>query len=159
MRYFLDTEFSERGSRYPVELISIGIVAEDGREFYAHSAEYDIDECSDWVETNVLPWVTGVPPMSLRSIAESVKAFVGDDEPEFWGYYADYDWVVFAQMFGTMMDLPENWPMYCRDIKQWCDQLGNPKLPVQDSAEHNALHAARWNKVAYEFLANMSKSA
>lgn len=152
MKYFIDTEFSERGARFPAELISIGIVAEDGREFYAHSASYDIGGCSEWVQENVLPHVQGEPTMSLWSIAESIKIFVGSTEPEFWGYYADYDWVVFAQIFGTMMDLPSGWPMYCRDIKQWCDQLGNPKLPEQSSTEHNALHDARWNHIAWKFL-------
>lgn len=157
MKYFLDTEFSERGPLFPVELISIGIVSEDGREFYAHSANYDIEACSDWVKVNVLPQVQWEAPMSRWTIAESVKLFVGDDpSPEFWGYYADYDWVVFCQMFGTMMDLPTGWPMYCRDLKQWADQLGNPTLPAQSTAEHKALNDARWNKLAWEFLANES---
>ena len=152
MRYFLDMEFSERGSRYPLELISLAIVAEDGREFYAHSANYDVSGCNDWVRENVLPHLTSQPPMSLWSIAEAVKLFIGDDKPEFWGYYADYDWVVFCQMFGTMINLPTGWPMYCCDIKQWCDSLGNPKLPVQTSAEHNALNDAHWNREAWQFL-------
>jgi hypothetical protein len=42
--------------------------------------------------------------------------------------------------------------MYTRDIKQLCDDLGNPKLPEQGEGEHNALYDARWNKLAYEFL-------
>lgn len=73
-------------------------------------------------------------------------------KPEFWAYYADYDWVVFCQLFGTMMDLPKGFPMYCRDIKQECDRLGNPKLPEQGKGEHNALEDARWNRKAWEFL-------
>ena len=104
MKFFLDTEFSERGPKFPIELISIGIVAEDGREFYAHSVDYDVANCNAWVKENVLPYVASEPPMSLWSIAESVKLFVGGDKPQFWGYYADYDWVVFAQIFGTIID-------------------------------------------------------
>ena len=46
--------------------------------------------------------------------------------------------------------------MYCRDLKQLCDSLGNPKLPDQTSTEHNALNDARWNKQAYEFLVRQS---
>lgn len=42
--------------------------------------------------------------------------------------------------------------MYCRDIKQLCDSLGNPKLPVQGKGEHHAIADARWNRKAYEFL-------
>src|SRR5258708_4137292 len=70
-------------------------------------------------------------------------------KPELWGYYSAYDHVAFCQLFGTMMDLPPNFPMYTRDIKQWCDALGNPNLPEQGKGEHNALADARWNKIAW----------
>lgn len=164
MKYFLDTEFSERGPRHPVELISIGIVAEDGREFYAVSNEFDASTVNEWVKKNVLPHTfveTDGAYMihTLSRIAEEIKAFIGNDKPEFWGYYADYDWVIFAQLFGTMMDLPDGYPMYCRDLKQWCDQIGSPKLPEQDSTEHNALHDARWNRKVYDFLLAVSGPA
>ena len=46
----------------------------------------------------------------------------------------------------------KKYPMYCRDIKQLCDSVGNPKLPEQDRSEHNALNDARWNKIAFDFL-------
>lgn len=159
MKYFIDTEFIESGPKKPIQLISIGIVAEDGRTLYAISSEFDRRDASQWVKDNVLiqldPAETNAKwcePISV--IAAAVDGFVGDDKPEFWGYYADYDWVVFAQMFGTMMDLPKRFPMYCRDIKQLCDDKGNPKLPEQGNGEHNALADAKWNKVAWEFLQN-----
>lgn len=41
MRYAYDTEFLEDGST--IELISIGIVAEDGREYYAVNADFRWD--------------------------------------------------------------------------------------------------------------------
>jgi 3' exoribonuclease, RNase T-like len=153
MRYFIDTEFNERGCRFPIELISIAIVAEDGREFYAHSAYYNPEDCNQWVKEHVLSQVESEPPMSLWSISQSIKEFIGnDDKPEFWGYYADYDWVVFCQIFGTMAHLPKGFPMYCRDIKQLCDDLGNPKLPKQTSVTHHALNDARWNFEAWKML-------
>lgn len=153
MRYFLDTEFIERGPKFPVTLISIGIVREDGATLYCVSAEFKDEDASEWVKQNVLSQIPrDYPRYSLQSIAIEIKAFVRKDKPEFWGYYADYDWVVFAQVFGTMMDLPEGFPMYCRDLKQLCDDMGNPELPKQDSREHNALSDAKWNMVAYNFL-------
>jgi len=102
MRYFLDTEFIESGPYRPIQLISIGIVAEDGREFYAVSRDFNPDDASEWVKENVLsgidtPWTERMP---LSVIGAAVDGFVGDDKPEFWGYYADYDWVVFCQIFG-----------------------------------------------------------
>lgn len=150
MRYFLDTEFIERPCT--IDLISIGIVSEDGREFYAESSNTDWTHANDWVWANVVPHLHG-RKLSLATIAKDVRSFVddGDSAPEFWGYYADYDWVVFCWLFGPMIDLPDGWPMYCRDIKQLCDASGNPALPAQ-VGEHHALADARWNKRAFDFL-------
>ena len=161
MKYWLDTEFIEDGKT--IDLISIGIVAEDGREFYALNFDCDYDKASEWVKENVL---SQIPPKPIDGkLATSphpwlhkddfkiaIKDFIRDRKPELWGYYADSDWVVFCQLFGTMMDLPQGFPMYCRDIKQWCDDLGNPSLPEQGKGEHNALADAKWNKSAWEFL-------
>lgn len=157
MRYFIDTEFIESGPYKPVQLISIGIVCEDGRELYRQSSEFCSADASQWVRDNVLAQLDPRGEYhSLKEIAHAILEFVWPDQerpnPEFWGYYADYDWVVFCQIFGTMMDLPDGFPMYCRDIKQLCDDKGNPKLPDQASGEHNALADAKWNKVAWEFL-------
>jgi hypothetical protein len=160
MKWFLDTEFIEAGRLYPLQLISIGLVCEDGREFYAVSGEFSEPLASDWVRANVFPQLGSGWRMTCREIAGQVAEFVrGDSAPEFWGYYADYDWVVFCQLFGSMIDLPKGWPMYCHDIKQWCDSLGNPRLPEQASGQHNALNDARWNKRAYEFLADRAQAS
>ena len=48
MRYFIDTEFMESGHLFPITLLSIGIVAEDGREFYAVNGEADQTLANDW---------------------------------------------------------------------------------------------------------------
>jgi hypothetical protein len=153
MKYFLDTEFLENGPSFPLILLSIGIVDENGREFYAVNADAPLELANDWVKANVIPHLGG-PQVGIKTIGSHVLPWIGLDagKPEFWGYYADYDWVVFCQLFGTMMDLPKGWPMYCRDIKQLCDSLGNPKLPKQTSTEHNALADAKWNLEAYKFL-------
>ncbi len=152
MRYFLDTEFIESGPYYPIQLISIGIVSEDEREFYRVSNEFNPKIANEWVRDNVLNNLGNSTPISLKQIASDIKEFCPDIKPQFWGYYADYDWVVFCQIFGSMMQLPKGWPMYCRDIKQLCFHLGDRELPKQNSTEHNALNDARWNKKAYEFL-------
>lgn len=148
MKIWFDTEFIEDGKT--IDLISIGAVREDGAQFYRENINCDFTRASEWVRANVLPHLTG-SQMGRRQLARDLQDFVGE-KPEFWGYYADYDWVVLCQLFGTMMDLPKGWPMYCRDLKQLCDSLGNPKLPEQGKDEHHALGDARWNKLAYEFL-------
>lgn len=160
MRYFIDTEFIERGPHYPIQLISIGIVCEDGREFYAESSEYDKDSASNWVRENVFPRLVAKVPVSLKEMANKIFDFISctGQPPQFWAYYADYDWVVFCQIFGSMVDLPTGWPMYCRDIKQWYDDLDNPpRLPSHGDGEHNALDNARWNMRAWKVLNYHSK--
>lgn len=179
MRYWLDTEFIEDGKT--IDLISIGIVAEDGREYYAINYNCDRSKANDWVKKNVLQYL---PPEPLPCLYPSKKTFQESDiyrqgwrvreliadevvefcnpekygKPEFWAYYADYDWVALCQLFGTMMDLPKGFPMYCRDIKQECDRLGNPQLPEQGEGEHHALADAKWNRQAWEFLQALGKA-
>ena len=51
-RYFYDCEFIEDGRL--VDLVSIGVVDEFGREFYAVSTEYDDSRAVPWVRRNVL---------------------------------------------------------------------------------------------------------
>lgn len=53
MKYFLDTEFIEDGES--IDLISIGIVAEDGRELYLQNADCRFPKANDWVARHVFP--------------------------------------------------------------------------------------------------------
>ncbi|MDF2825349.1 MAG: hypothetical protein K0R68_2757, partial [Mycobacterium sp.] len=53
MRFFYDTEFIDNGRT--IELISIGVAAEDGREYYGVSNEFPPEQAGKWVRTNVLP--------------------------------------------------------------------------------------------------------
>lgn len=163
MRFWFDTEFIEDGKT--IDLLSIGIVAEDGRELYLESLEADWSKASDWVKANVLPALGKGPTVGREEAKLRVLEFVseypittGPTKPEFWAYYADYDWVALCQLFGTMMDLPKGWPMYCRDVKQLCDDLGNPPLPKQGKGEHHALADAKWTRVAWEFLVRKAQA-
>ena len=147
MKIWFDTEFIEDGKT--IELISIGMVAEDGREYYAEVAECDHSRADAWVRSNVLVHLTG-ETKSRAQIAQDIIAFCGPS-PEVWAYYADYDWVALCQLFGRMIDLPEGWPMYCRDLKQLSD-MWNRELPKQEGMEHHALADARWTKMAWESI-------
>lgn len=151
MRYFFDTEFIEDGKT--IDLMSIGIVAEDGREYYAESSECDLSKADEWVKKNVVAHLVGGSAVRTRAeIRAEILAFIGADKPEFWAYYADYDWVVLCQLFGRMIDLPKGWPMYCRDLKQLADSLGNPPLPEQKAGHHHALADAQHARLRWEFL-------
>lgn len=166
MKYFYDTEFIEDGKT--IDLISIGIVAEDGRTYYAISKEFKPKKASQWVKDNVLSKLPSrkisfydSPRVkeewrawkSREQIKKDIIDFIGEDKPEFWAYYADYDHVALCQLFGKMIDLPKKYPMYTNDLKQLCMSKGNPKLPKIDN-EHNALDDAKWVKEMYKFLTN-----
>lgn len=156
--WMIDCEFSERGPDYPIELISIALVSDDGREYYAaNQAAHPhcpgiAQTCPSWVKTHVIPFLPA-PDSPEWKTRTQIKADIIDlvtansERPEFWGYYADYDWVIFAQLFGTMIDLPPGWPMFCRDLKQHMEEY---RVSAQDMPpdppgfiEHHALHDAR----------------
>lgn len=153
MNWFIDTEFDENGKT--IELISIALVSEDGREYHAVSSEFDPEACNDWVKANVLPRL----PLKGRKTRAEIKTEVaalllaGGVKPKIWGYYADYDWVVFCQLFGRMVDLPDGMPMLCHDIVQEMSRLGVKRadLPANDGA-HDALEDARWIKATWSQL-------
>jgi hypothetical protein len=151
----LDTEFYEDGKT--IDLISIGLVHEDGSELYLESAEADLERAAadPWMAKNVLPHLTG-ERVTRAQIREEILRFVGPS-PEFWAYYADYDWVVLCQLFGRMVDLPQGWPMFCMDLKQEATRLGVP-LPPAPAGEHNALEDARWVRLAYQELEPLATS-
>ncbi|NEO87060.1 MAG: 3'-5' exoribonuclease [Spirulina sp. SIO3F2] len=156
MRYFFDTEFIEDG--HTIELISLGIVAADGREFYAISAEYDRDRADPWLHDHVFDKleipslaIHATTPLPRSDICDQLLAFVQpatDPELEIWGAWCAYDWVVVRQLFGKMVAGPPAWPKFCFDVIQWATQLGltiealTPAPPYQ----HNALVDARWTQ-------------
>lgn len=151
MKIWFDTEFIEDGKT--IDLISIGMVREDGSQLYLENLSANYSRASQWVKDNVIVHLDiAQHGVAHEEIGSKVLAFVGDEKPEFWGYYADYDWVALCQLYGTMMDLPKGFPMFCRDVKQLCVSLGDPELPKQLGPEHNALADALWTKHAWEFL-------
>lgn len=165
MRYFLDTEFLENPALRTIDLISIGIVAEDGREYYAINLDFDSGTADEWVRSNVLAKLPPRPkrgkPLggrrshawrTLDQIRSDVIEFIGKEPPEFWGYYASYDWVVFCWLFGRLIDLPHGYPSYCRDIKQLMDYARVESIPFGSESEHSAISDARWNRKAHNWL-------
>ena len=58
MKYWFDTEFIEDGET--IDLMSIGVIAEDGARYYAELEECDLSKASEWVQENVIPHLSGV---------------------------------------------------------------------------------------------------
>lgn len=156
MRFWFDTEFYENGRT--IDLISIGVVCEDDSEFYAEVEGFDFAKTDTWIHKNVVPYLTG-ETMRKEDIGKALYDFVMSrtNKPEFWAYYADYDWVVFCQLYGRMIDLPKGFPMYCNDLKQEMARLGVLKISVQNEIEHNALADAKWARDAHAWIERNTK--
>lgn len=76
-----------------------------------------------------------------------------EDYVEFWGYYADYDWVVFCWIFGRMIDLPEGFPMFCHDIKQDMPSTFNKDdYEFKTLPDHTALTDTYYQRELYHFV-------
>lgn len=155
MLYFLDEEFIEDG--HTIDLVSIGLVCEDGREFYAERGEAELSRASDWVKANVLPHLRGGEWLTSRNvIASALRRFVaaGDGPPEFWSWCGAYDWVALCQLYGPMIAKPEGWPNYCRDLQQELDRFGitDDQLPPHPGTAHDALADAWWHRDIYMWL-------
>ena len=166
-RFFLDTEFIEDGRT--IDLVSIGVVAETGAEFYAVSTEAELHRASPWVRQNVLPKLPSYASevwMTREAIQTRLNAFVDratcvrkdgiyshHEAPEFWADHGHYDWVAVCQLFGTMVHLPTRWPKLCLDLEQLSIAKGSPSRPAQDpKGVHCALEDARYALELHRFL-------
>ncbi len=153
MKYWIDTEFNAKP--FAIDLISIGLVAEDGREFYAESSVVDWSKASRWKLENVRPQLNG-EGITRDEISYGLRNFTdGDQQPMFWGYFPAYDWVAFVSPFGDHEELPFHYPQLCLEIKQWAIEFGDPELPHQKGNRHHALADARWTMEAWAFLAGL----
>ncbi|WP_313813010.1 3'-5' exoribonuclease domain-containing protein [Glutamicibacter sp.] len=157
MKYFYDTEFLEDGKT--IELISIGIVAQDGREYYAvnRDANWEAIENDAWLMTNV---VAQLPIFNVQTwkfkerIRDEVPAFLTADHtpPELWAWYSAYDHVALAQLFGRMINLPTGIPMFTNDVRSLSTWTGIDRLPKQPIGLHDALADARHARAMYDHI-------
>lgn len=155
MRYWFDTEFHDDGR--VIDLISIGVVAEDGREYYAVSADYDPTRADAWLRANVLPHLGDTPPQRRQTIKQELEAFFSQGgTPEFWADCGEYDWIVLRQLFGSLIQWPAGWPILAMDIEQWRLQRGAPAFPPQAAGRHNALADARHTRACWDWLNSLA---
>lgn len=148
VRFFYDTEFIEDGRT--IELVSIGVVAEDGREYYAVSTGFDPSKAGQWVRDNVLgklPNPSSSEWKSPEAIRDELTEFLtaGPGPVELWAWVGAYDHVVLAQLYGDMTAMPRALPRYTNELKQYWVMAGKPALPRVPSGNHDALVDARFN--------------
>ena len=134
MKLFFDTEFT--GLHKGTTLVSIGIVTENGKRFYAEFSDCDESQCDDWIKENVLKHtiLAGNDTLAARlgednnttvvigskadirhELGEWLKQF---GELQFVSDVCHYDMVLLIDIFGGAFDLPKNVSAVCHDINQ-----------------------------------------
>lgn len=157
--YCYDTRFLEDG--YTIDLISIGIVCDDGREYYAvnFDADWGRIQKDDWLIDNVsIGQVKNGEWPNMRDarvkpkwvIANEVREFIlesprSGDTPHLWSYYGAYDYVALVQLFGKMTSIPDGIPMFTHELKQLMETMPGSWEPPPNGGEHDALADARWS--------------
>lgn len=157
MKIFLDVELVERGRDLPLQLVSIGMVREDGTEFYRVNPECLSNVAKHpWLSVNVAPYLpmkASTPGIlewneehdeyiyvarSLDQLIDDVLAFVQETaSPEIWAHRGQYTHVVFHQLFGSMNEQPAGIPMDTRDIQELVLQDPGLELPPEPWRIHH----------------------
>jgi hypothetical protein len=155
VRFFYDTEFIEDGRT--IDLVSIGVVDERGREFYAVSTEFNPDKAGPWVRDNVLdklPSPADPAWCDRATIRDRLMRFLSRDRErvELWAWFAAYDHVALAQLWGDMPALPRELPRFTRELRQRWEDVGKPSLPPPPTDAHDALADARHNLARWRVI-------
>lgn len=122
MQVWFDTEFSaiDKINGVPM-LISIGCIAQDGREFYAELSDtWHPDNCSDFVVQNVLPLLNGGEcRMREAELAVRLKDWIeslSDKEVILRSDAPFFDWPWVEQLFQFYGCWPKNLRRKCGTI-------------------------------------------
>lgn len=152
MRLFVDTEFTDF---IDCELISIGLVSEDGRhEFYAEVADYDRQKCNAHVQAGIWPLLGKTPEAVIPRavLAKQLRTwFAGLPDHLTIASDAYQDWELLVDVLDG--ELPANIrgredlrgladpSVFHRAVCQYHAQPGQPW--------HHALHDARAHRAGW----------
>ena len=172
-RIYFDTEFT--GLHQNTTLISLGMISECGKEFYAEFTDYDKFQVDDWLQENVISKL--ILPHDLGGNGIGVDGYVGDklfirtelerwlsqfERIEIWSDCLSYDWVLFCQLWGHAFNIPKNIYYIPFDICTSFKEKGiDPDINREkfglsehysEMPKHNALWDARVIKACHEKL-------
>lgn len=117
-KIFFDTEFT--GLHQNTTLISIGLVSEDNRTFYAELNDYDVLQCDDWIKEHAIDNLVMKPPKPGEE--EYYHAWRSKDNPLGQDIYNGYS----VQLRGdknTIKNELELWLSQFGDVEMWSDCL------------------------------------
>ncbi|MFC3106494.1 hypothetical protein ACFOFO_00725 [Undibacterium arcticum] len=149
MLIFLDTEFTDF---IDIELISIGLVSQDGREFYAERNDFDVAKCNNFVRAGILPMLTQNDSSVAMTRAELkvnllswLSQFRHQGEIQV-GFDYSTDWELFLDALDGEQP---SWigPALISDRIDQARRESYFQLP--GAKRHHALHDARANRHAF----------
>lgn len=176
-KIFFDTEFT--GLHQKTTLISIGLVSETGKTFYAEFSDYDHEQIDDWLQDNVLSRLTNQGMLhnsfeekegnarcfgNTRAIKEYLKSWLLQfEEIEMWSDYLSYDWMLFCELFGGALNIPGHiyyipfdictiFKQQGRDPDISREQFSGADKSPGDVLKHNALWDAQLIMQCYKTL-------
>lgn len=158
MKLFLDCEFSQLNR--DAKLISLGLVAESGQEFYVELLDtYTVSDCSEFVIQHVLPQLN--PALHGQIVANAQVSLIDflarfDEVLEICTDAPDWDW----DFFCDLAHVDHRWPahvinrptnlitLFSEAITDALQDVEFPDLP------HHALLDARILALLYKDLAS-----
>jgi len=172
VKVFFDTEFT--GLHQNTTLISIGLIAENGKTFYAEFDDYDKTQVSEWIRTNVIDNLIIHPDRKhYYRVTDNDEIYLGNSEHitdklqewlsnlgevEIWSDCLHYDWMLFINLWGNAFAIPSNVYYIPFDIctlmkiKGVDPDINREEFAGIEGAKHNALHDAKVIKACYEKL-------
>lgn len=133
MKIFMDSEFT--GLHKNTTLISIGMVSEDGKEFYAEFNDYDKTQVDEWIYENVISKLKNDGFKDNYKVEDGIRIFsYGNseynkkqllkwlqqfDKVEFVLDVGHYDFMLIIDLlFGNALDIPKWFSKSYIDINQ-----------------------------------------
>jgi len=145
MRLFVDTEFTDF---IDCDLVSIALVADDGREFYGERSDYDLASCNEFVRAAVLSQLGQYPDCvftreALRAaLVAWLEQFADESERVLCFDYAG-DW----ELLCDLLDGPPAGWQACQ-VGQLLDAGRQEDYYRDHRGRHHALVDARANRYA-----------
>ena len=152
MLIFFDTEFTELG--IDPKLISIGLIAEDGREFYAELSDTWMEkDASEFARHAVVPFLeNGSARMSLHELTCRLRNWIDDFEVSVTLVTdsLDWDWPWIIEVFSTLGTWPGNLAKYPVILRQDDDFASATEAAFSGGLRrHHALDDAKANRLAW----------
>lgn len=131
MNVYFDAEFT--GLHKDTTLISIGLISDDDKTFYAEFSDYDTSQVDEWIQKNV------IDNLQFNHLGDFFTVHDGNvemkgDKNKIWGalntWFAQfdevqlvsdvchYDMVLLIDLFGSAFNLPKCVNASCHDINQ-----------------------------------------